>query len=163
MVTLLAWAFDGPLLPLGISCCAAIVAVSPTTAHMTKATFRESMIAPYLNSPGVFPSSAVFAAPGFTCEASTHCCRSLDSTSLGQRAAAAQLPDDKQHEGDDQQHMNDGADRERPDEAQQPGDQENDGDGVQHGDFSLLGARSSHARLHGAEAIHDPTPLSMPH
>jgi hypothetical protein len=36
--------------------------------------------------------------------------------------------------------MNDGADRERPDEAQQLGDQENDGDGVQHGDLPFRGA-----------------------
>jgi hypothetical protein len=47
----------------------------------------------------------------------------LDSTPLGQRAAAAQQPDDEQHEGDDQQHMDDGADRERPNETEQPSDQ----------------------------------------
>jgi hypothetical protein len=58
--------------------------------------------------------------------------------------------------------MNDGADRERPDEAQQPGDQEDDGDGVQQGDLSLSGARSSRARQTGGGESDALTHPSMP-
>jgi hypothetical protein len=39
---------------------------------------------------------------------------------LREDTTAAQQPDDEQHKGDDQQHMNDRADRKRPDEARQP-------------------------------------------
>jgi hypothetical protein len=45
-----------------------------------------------------------------------------DSTPLDQRAAAAQQTDDEQHEGDDEQHMDECADRVRPDDSQQPGE-----------------------------------------
>src|SRR5580704_9052092 len=61
-----------------------------------------------------------------------------DSTPLDQRAAAAQQTDDEQHEGDDEQHMDECADRVRPDDSQQPGDEQYDGECVQHCSLSLL-------------------------
>jgi hypothetical protein len=58
------------------------------------------------------------------------------ATNLGPRAAAQQ-PDDEQHDGDDQEYMDERPNRVRPDDSEQPGDQENDGYGIQHCDLSL--------------------------
>jgi hypothetical protein len=55
-------------------------------------------------------------------EASTPCFVALASPLLSQSAAAAEQPDKEQHDGDDYQHVDQWADRERPDESQQPGD-----------------------------------------
>jgi hypothetical protein len=65
-----------------------------------------------------------------TCEASRPRFMALDSTRLCQRATTAEQPDDEQYDGDDQQDMDERADRVCPDDSQQPGDQEKDGDGV---------------------------------
>src|SRR5581483_1672829 len=54
----------------------------------------------------------------------------LNATSLCQRAATAQQPENEEHERDDQQHMNECADRVRSGDSQQPGDQQNHGEGV---------------------------------
>ena len=51
--------------------------------------------------------------------------------------AIADITDEKQNDGNDQQHMNERADRVRADDSEQPGNQQNDGDGVQHGDVFL--------------------------
>jgi len=54
---------------------------------------------------------------------------------LNGRTPAADHADQEQHDGDDEQHMDERPDRIRPDDAEQPGDQQNHGDGVQHDDF----------------------------
>jgi hypothetical protein len=43
----------------------------------------------------------------------------FDSTPLGHGAAAGQQSDDEQHDGDDQQYVDERADRVRPDDSQQ--------------------------------------------
>jgi hypothetical protein len=87
-------------------------------------------------------------------------CSALDAAPLYHRAAAAHQPNKEQYDGDDQQHVDELADRVRPDDSQEPGDQQNDCDGVQHGDLSLF-TPSSLAPANWAEALHASTHFSM--
>ena len=79
---------------------------------------------------------------------------------LSERATTAQQAHDEEHEGDDQQHMDERADGVGADDSEQPRNQQNYGYGVQHRDRPFL-ASSSHVQQQGRSRFTTPLPTSM--